>query len=144
MAENFATDVANYSICGKTLQELIAQFEEQGLDTDKAQEAAILLARELMRQGVVLAGDAGGKDGEAALVAQISRSMGERRRMEETVQVAVQMVKTHTRAGAKVDHDALTPSEGGKPIIQMGDEKEQKPEKTMKAVRRKPPKGRGR
>lgn len=144
-----ATEVANFSICGKTLQELLSQLAEQGLNADKAQEAAVLLAQELMRQGVTFRGGSGGQNEEAALAAQISRSLMDghgitasgprRKRFTEMVESAVDVMKTQRRAGAAVDHDSLTPSQGGAPVVRMGDEVEQAAKK--KTVARRRPKG---
>lgn len=154
MTEDFATEVANFSICGKTLEELLSQLEAQGQGADKSQEVAVQLAQELMRQGVVLTGSSGDKGEEAALAAQISRSLAEgqgvamsgkrRKRLAEMVETAVEAMKTQTRSGAVVDHDGKTRAEGGAPSIKMGDEHSQKAARKTKTVRQKPRGGRGR
>lgn len=151
MKKVFATEVASYSICGKTFQDLLSQLEEQEQSVGKADDLAVQVAQELVKQGVELSGGSGGK-GEAAVVAEIARSLseghgtgpyGRRRPFVEVVESAVEVLKSQRQRGATVDHDAMTVSEGGKPVIQVGDQHSQAVERKTKMVRRRP-KGGGR
>lgn len=154
MTEFYATDVANYSICGKTLQELLSMLEGHEQDVDKVQAAAMEVAKELARKGVMLQGSSGDKCDEAALIADMSRSLSEgmgvpvnsrrRKRLFEMVESAVEVLRREVQKGAVVDHDGMTRAEGGEQSLQMGDDQRDKAMKKTRTTRRRAKGGRAR
>lgn len=125
-----ATDVANYSICGKGSERLLQEiYGEAALKINPRDLAAV---HQLARMT---------KDGEAGETAPLLMPLGGKRHQEfrkETLSAPAENVE----AKKMVDHDVTSVAMGGKAIIQMDNPQAAKAQ--TRQVTGKKPKGRSR